>query len=564
MTKKLYLPLLMAMVVALFSSCSKKMGELSADYFTVTPQVLEAVGGKVPATINGKFPEKYFNKKAVVEVTPVLKWNGGEAKGQPATFQGEKVEGNDQTISYKMGGSYTMKTSFDYVPEMAKSELYLEFKATIGKKVVTIPAVKVADGVISTSELVNNTLGNANPALGEDAFQRIIKEKHDANIMFLIQQANIRSSELKTAKEFNKEVANINEAANKKISNIEVSAYASPDGGVSLNTTLAENRESNTTKMLSKDLKKAKIDAPIDAKYTAQDWEGFQELVSKSNIQDKELILRVLSMYQDPAQREQEIKNISSVYKTLADEILPQLRRSRLTLNYEIIGKSDEEIAKLTSSNPSELNVEELLYAATLTNDPAKQEAIYTQATKQFPNDYRAFNNLGKLAYQAGNVDKAESYFKKAASVNASPEVNMNLGLISLIKGDKAAAETYFGKAAGTKELGESMGNLYIAQGQYERAVNSFGDSKTNSAALAQILAKDYNKAKNTLANVERPDAYTDYLMAVLGARTNNSSMVTSSLKSAVAKDPSLAKKAATDLEFAKYFTNADFMSIAK
>ena len=564
MTKKLYLPLLMAMVVALFSSCSKKMGELSADYFTVTPQVLEAVGGKVPATINGKFPEKYFNKKAVVEVTPVLKWDGGEAKGQPATFQGEKVEGNDQTISYKMGGSYTMKTSFDYVPEMAKSELYLEFKATIGKKVVTIPAVKIADGVISTSELVNNTLGNANPALGEDAFQRIIKEKHDANIMFLIQQANIRSSELKTAKEFNKEVANVNEAANKKISNIEVSAYASPDGGVSLNTTLAENRESNTTKMLSKDLKKAKIDAPIDAKYTAQDWEGFQELVSKSNIQDKELILRVLSMYQDPAQREQEIKNISSVYKTLADEILPQLRRSRLTLNYEIIGKSDEEIAKLASSNPSELNVEELLYAATLTNDPAKQEAIYTQATKQFPNDYRAFNNLGKLAYQAGNVDKAESYFKKAASVNASPEVNMNLGLISLIKGDKAAAETYFGKAAGTKELGESMGNLYIAQGQYERAVNSFGDSKTNSAALAQILAKDYNKAKNTLANVERPDAYTDYLMAVLGARTNNSSMVTSSLKSAVAKDPSLAKKAATDLEFAKYFTNADFMSIAK
>ena len=564
MTKKLYLPLLMAMVVALFSSCSKKMGELSADYFTVTPQVLEAVGGKVPATINGKFPEKYFNKKAVVEVTPVLKWNGGEAKGQPATFQGEKVEGNDQTISYKMGGSFTMKTSFDYVPEMAKSELYLEFKATIGKKVVTIPAVKVADGVISTSELVNNTLGNANPALGEDAFQRIIKEKHDANIMFLIQQANIRSSELKTAKEFNKEVANVNEAANKKISNIEVSAYASPDGGVSLNTTLAENREGNTTKMLSKDLKKAKIDAPIDAKYTAQDWEGFQELVSKSNIQDKELILRVLSMYQDPAQREQEIKNISSVYKTLADEILPQLRRSRLTLNYEIIGKSDEEIAKLASSNPSELNVEELLYAATLTNDPAKQEAIYTQATKQFPNDYRAFNNLGKLAYQAGNVDKAESYFKKAASVNASPEVNMNLGLISLIKGDKAAAETYFGKAAGTKELGESMGNLYIAQGQYERAVNSFGDSKTNSAALAQILAKDYNKAKNTLANVERPDAYTDYLMAVLGARTNNSSMVTSSLKSAVAKDPSLAKKAATDLEFAKYFTNADFMSIAK
>ena len=563
MIKKLYLPLLMALVVAL-SSCNKKMGELSSDYFTTTPQVLEAVAGKVPVTINGKFPEKYFNKKAVVEVTPVLRWNGGEAKGQPAVFQGEKVEGNDQTISYKVGGNYTMKTSFDYVPEMAKSELYLEFNAKIGNKTVTIPAVKIADGVISTSELVENTLQSANPANGDDAFQRIIKEKHNANIMFLIQQANIRASELKTAKEFNKEVAEVNEAANKKISNIEVSAYASPDGGVKLNTGLAENRESNTTKMLSKDLKKAKVDAPIDSKYTAQDWEGFQELVSKSNIQDKELILRVLSMYQDPEQREQEIKNISSVYKTLADEILPQLRRSRLTLNYEIIGKSDDEIASLASSNPKELTLEELLYAATLTNDNGKKEVIYTKATELFPNDYRAFNNLGKLAYQAGNIDKAESYLKKAANIQAAPEVNMNLGLVALAKGDKSAAESYLGKASGAKELGETMGNLYIAQGQYERAVNSFGDAKTNSAALAQILAKDYNKAKNTLASVEKPDAYTDYLMAVLGARTNNLSMLTSSLKSAVAKDSSLAKKAATDLEFAKYFVNSDFMNIIK
>ena len=563
MIKKLYLPLLMALVVAL-SSCNKKMGELSADYFTVTPQVLEAVAGKVPVTINGKFPEKYFNKKAVVEVTPVLRWNGGEAKGQPAVFQGEKVEGNDQTISYKVGGNYTMKTSFDYVPEMAKSELYLEFNAKIGNKTVAIPAVKIADGVISTSELVENTLQSANPANGDDAFQRIIKEKHNANIMFLIQQANIRASELKTAKEFNKEVAEVNEAANKKISNIEVSAYASPDGGVKLNTGLAENRESNTTKMLSKDLKKAKVDAPIDSKYTAQDWEGFQELVSKSNIQDKELILRVLSMYQDPEQREQEIKNISSVYKTLADEILPQLRRSRLTLNYEIIGKSDDEIASLAASNPKELTLEELLYAATLTDDNGKKEVIYTKATELFPNDYRAFNNLGKLAYQAGNIDKAESYLKKAANIQAAPEVNMNLGLVALAKGDKNAAEAYLGKAAGAKELGETLGNLYIAQGQYERAVNSFGDAKTNSAALAQILAKDYNKAKNTLANIEKPDAYTDYLMAVLGARTNNQSMLTSSLKNAVAKDSSLAKKAATDLEFAKYFTNSDFMNIIK
>lgn len=563
MIKKLHLPLLMALVIAL-ASCGKKMGELSSDYFTVTPQVLEAVGGKVPATINGKFPEKYFNKKAVVEVTPVLRWNGGEAKGQPAVFQGEKVEGNDQTISYRMGGNYTMRTSFDYVPEMAKSELYLTFKATIGSKTINIPAVKVADGVIATSQMLEQTLGSANPAKSDDAFQRIIKEKHDANILFLIQQANVRASELKTAKAFNEEVKGVNSAANKRISNIEISAYASPDGGVSLNSKLAENRQDNTAKVINNDLKRSKIDAAVDTKYTAQDWEGFQELVAKSNIQDKELILRVLSMYSDPEQRESEIKNISSVYKTLADEVLPQLRRSRLTLNYEIIGKSDEEISKLAATDAKQLNIEELLYAATLTNNVAEQEAIYNKATQLFPNDARAYNNLGKLAYQAGNLDKAENYFKKAVSVKESPEANMNLGLIALAKNDKSTAESLLGKAAGAKEVNEALGNLYVAQGQYERAVNAFGSTNTNSAALAQILAKDYNKAKNTLSNVSTPDAYTDYLMAVLGARTNNLSMAVSSLKSAIAKEPTLAKKAASDLEFAKYFTNAEFMGLLK
>ena len=564
MTKKLYLPFLMAMVVALMTSCSKKMGELSSDYFTVTPQVLEAVGGKVPATINGKFPEKYFNKKAVVEVTPVLKWNGGEAKGQSAVFQGEKVEGNDQTISYKMGGSYTMKTSFDYVPEMAKSELYLEFKATVGKKTVTIPAVKVADGVISTSEMLEQTLGSANPANGDDAFQRIIKEKHDANIMFLIQQANVRASELKTAKEFGKEVKNIDEAENKKISNIEISAYASPDGGVGLNTTLAENRQDNTAKIINRDLKKAKIDAAVDTKYTAQDWEGFQELVSKSNIQDKELILRVLSMYQDPEQREQEIKNISSVYKNLADDILPQLRRSRLTLNYEIIGKSDDEISALAKSNPSELNIEEILYAATLTNNDGEKMAIYTKASELYPNCYRTWNNIGMMAFKAGDLAKAEQMFNKSNSIKNNASANMNLGLIALTKGDQAKAQQLFGNAAGVNELSEALGVLYLEQGEYAKAVNSFGSVKTNNAALAQILVKDYSKASQTLNGVANPDAVTSYLKAVVAARTNDANGVINNLKAAIAADKNMAKEAAIDLEFAKYATNSDFAALVK
>ena len=562
MKRKNLLPLLGVLMLAALSACSKKMGELSSDYFTVTPQVLEAVNGQVPATINGKFPEKYFNKKAVIEVTPVLRWEGGEAKGQPTVFQGEKVQGNDQTISYKMGGNYTMKTSFDYVPEMAKSELYLEFKGTVGKKYVEIPAVKIADGVIATSELVEQTLATATPATGNDAFQRIIKEKSEANIMFLIQQANIRSSELKNAKNFTQEAKDINESANKKITDVQISAYASPDGGMDLNTSLAEKRRDNTEKALTRELRKADVEAAVDAEYTAEDWEGFQELVSKSDIQDKELILRVLSMYSDPEQREQEIKNISAVYSTLADEILPQLRRSRLTLNYEIIGKSDEEISNLAQNDPALLNLEELLYAATLTNDPAQKEAIYKKAVAQFPEDYRAYNNIGKLAYQAGNLDKAESFFKQALQRKDAPEANMNMGLVALKKGDKATAETYLGKAAGAEGLNEALGNLYIEQGKYDQAVSSFGNLKTNSAALAQILAKDYNKARVTLDGVKMQDAYTSYLKAVLGARTNNPSAVTTNLKKAVAADASLAKKAASDLEFAKYFTDSDFMSI--
>lgn len=553
MVKKLYLPLVALFVLAL-SSCSK-MGELSSDYFTTNPEVLEAVAGKVPVTINGKFPEKYMKKNATVEVTPVLRWNGGEAKSAPALFQGEKVEGNGQTISYKAGGSYAMKASFDYVPEMAKSELYLDFKITKNGKTYTIPSVKIADGVIATSELP--TAASSNASYANDAFQRIIKEAQEANIMFLIQQANLRNNQLNSdeMKEFHKKVAAVNaDTKNYKLNNIEVSAYASPDGGVKLNTGLAENREKNAEKYLNRQLKKGKIETNVDAKYTAQDWDGFKELVAKSNLQDKDLILRVLSMYQDPEQREAEIKNISSVYKTLADEILPQLRRARLTANYDIIGRSDEEIVEAFDTNPKVLSVEELLYAATLTKDNARKEAIFKKTTELFPNDYRAYNNLGELAFAAGDAAKAETYFKQALSKNANAaEANANLGLCELVKNNVASAEAYLGKATGANAANEALGNLYIKQGQYQRAVNAFGNAKTNSAAQAQILAKDYNKAKATLQAVENKDAMTDYLMAIVGARTNNESLVNSSLKSAIAKDASLATQAANDREFAKY-----------
>ena len=563
MNRKFLLPFLMLAAILAFSSCSNKLKPLTEEYIKAEPQPLEAIGGQVPVTINATIPAKWFNKKAVVTVTPVLRYAGGEAWGTAYTYQGEKVKGNNQVVPFKEGANVTMKSSFAYKPEMKKSELYLTFDAKIKNKTVKLPDVKIGEGVIATSELADAATANA--AIAADKFQRIIKEAHDASIMFLIQQAELRSKELKKSEvsDWKDLVKNADEAPNQNVA-IEIQAYASPDGGVKLNTGLAERREKNTDKYLAKELKKMKVDVPVDAKYTAQDWEGFQELVSKSNIQDKDLVLRVLSMYSDPEQRENEIKNISSVFSTLAEEILPQLRRSRLVANIEIIGKSDDEITALAKNDPKALNIEEILYAATLTNDNAEKTRIYNKASELYPNDYRTWNNVGMMAFRAGDLAKAEQMFNKANSVKNNPESNMNLGLIALTKGDQAKAQQLFGSASGVAELGEALGVLYLKQGEWAKAANSFGSVKSNNAALAQILTKDYSKASQTLNAVPNPDATTSYLKAIVAARTNDANGVVSNLKAAIAKDSSMAKEAAKDLEFAKFAANADFSSLVK
>ena len=405
----------------------------------------------------------------------------------------------------------------------------------------------------------------AQPAIGADKFQRIIKEAHDANIMFLIQQAELRSRELskQEVKDWKDLVKNADDAPNQNVA-VEISAYASPDGGLKLNTGLAEKREAATARYIQQELKKAKVDVPVDARYTAQDWDGFQELVSKSSMQDKDLVLRVLSMYKDPEQREKEIKNISSVFSVLADEILPQLRRSRLTANVEIIGKSDDEIKALVNSNAKALNVEEVLYAATLVNNVDEKEAIYTKASQLYPNDYRTWNNIGLIRFKAGDIAKAEEMFTKASSVKANPEASMNLGLIALSKNDQAKAEQLLGSAAGVPELNEALGLLYLQQGDFSKAASSLSASKTNNAAVAQILAKDYSKALQTLNSIANPNAATDYLKAVVAARTNDTASVISNLRSAIGKDRSYLKEAANDVEFAKYVTNAEFAALLR
>ena len=537
------------------SSCSK-LGDLSADNFKVTPTPLEAIGGEVPATINGIFPEKYMKKKAVVTVTPVLKYEGGEAVGQSATFQGEKVEGNGTEIGYKVGGSYTMKANFKYVPAMLSSELYARFEAKLGKKTVSIPEVKIGYGVLSTSELLKKCVITASTA--PDAFQRIIEHKQEANIKFLIGQANLRTSELSSVsiQDLVKILKEINDMQEERaLQNIEVSAYASPDGGYAFNERLAEKRQNVSAKYMQKELKKIKMDAEVDTKFTAEDWEGFKELVSKSNLQDKDVILRVLSMYQDPEEREQQIRNMSSVFTEIAEGILPELRRARLIVNYEVIGRSDEQILAQFKEDASKLSVEELLYAAnTLVNDNATRKAWYEKTTKLYPNDYRAYNNLAQMAIMEGNETAAQSWLQKAQSVNSkAPETNANLALLALKNGDTAKAEAHMGNASGSDTFNEILGNLNIAKGNYIQAEQNLSTVQTNSAALAQILNKDYAKAKNTLAAVKTPDATTSYLKAILAARTNDASALKSNLKAAVSLDSSLKARAANDLEFANH-----------
>lgn len=556
MRKKLYLSL--PVVSALTLTACSKMGALSPENFTVTPTPLEAVAGQVPATVNGTFPEKYMKKKAVVTVTPVLKYENGEAAGQSATFQGEKVEGNNQTISYKVGGNYTMKTIFDFVPAMLKSDLYLRFNAKVGKKTVSIPEVKVGYGVIATSDLLKNTLTSATPATAPDAFQRVIQQRQEANIKFLIQQANLRSSELKSTsvQDFVKMLKEINkDQEGKALNNIEVSAYASPDGAFDLNKKLAQQRQNVSENYVQKELKANKMNAEIDTKYTAEDWDGFQELVAQSNIQDKDVILRVLSMYKEPEEREQQIRNMSVVFKELADGILPELRRARLAINYELIGRSDDQIIDQYKKDASQLSVEELIYGAgMLMENDADRKAWYKKTTEIYPNDYRSYNNLAQLAYAQGNKTLAEQYLNKAKSVNAgAAEVNTNLALLALTNGDVDAAEAYLSKGSGADSFEEIMGNLNLAKGNYQQAANNLKGVKSNSAALAQILSKDYAAAKVTLNGIKNADAYTAYLKAVLGARTNDAAAVNSNLTQAVSKNPALGQRALNDLEFAKY-----------
>ena len=552
MRKNLIFTLSVCSVLA-FTSCSK-MGPLSADNFTVTPNPLETKGGQVPATINGAFPEKYMKKNAVVTVIPELRYGNGQiAKGAGSTFQGEKVLGNDQMISYRLGGRYTMKTAFDFVPAMQKSDMYLTFSARRGNKKINIPAVKVAEGVVATSELYKQLLLSDGGCIAPDSFQRVNARKQEANIKFLVNQANLRRSELKnnSVKEFVAMLKRINADREKlNIRNVEVQAYASPEGGFSFNDKLAGKRQNTSEAYVKSQLKQTGVATGIDAHYTAQDWDGFQKLVQASNIQDKDVILRVLSMYKDPEQREQQIRNMSAAFRELADGILPELRRSRLIINYETIGRSDEQIKAQYATDATKLGVEEMLYYATLEDNVAKKEEIYKRTAEYYDKDYRALNNLATLAFKKGDEMEATRYLERALRVNPqAPEALANLGIMELVNGNVKEAETSIAKALGEQNVNVAIGSLNLAKGNFAQAEKDFEDVNSNSAALAQLMNKNYAAAAATLDKVTNPNALTDYLHAIVAARRGNKFAAESYLKEALKKDPSLKTYADNDLE---------------
>ena len=556
------------------SSCASlnKMKKMEKDIaYKVTPEVLEAKGGQVDLKIDATIPAKYFNKKVTLVATPVLKFqNGGEKAYEPKTFQGEKVQGNNEVVPYAESKTVSYNGSVPFEEGMRVSGLYVKFVGSKGAKSVDYESRKIADGVLATATMVNNAPAIA---IGADQFERITKEEQEAAIYYLINSAQIRTKEIKSEeiKAMEKFIKDAKAAEDMELKNIQIQSYASPDGPMSLNEKLADNREGAADKFVKNSMKKNKIDEyknlDFFKKYVvAEDWEGFKKAMEASNIRDKELILRVLAMHSDPEVREREIKNISSAFSTIADQILPKLRRSKFIVNAERIGKSDEQIRDLAKSNPSALNVEELLYAATLFDNNGDKLAIYETAMKQFPNDWRGFNDAGMILFEVGKVDQAKADFQKADQMSANNKVvKNNLGAVALKNGNVKEAEVLFGAATGAgDEVNYNKGIVAIMNGDYKAAVDYFGKCNCENAALANLLAGNNNEAAKKLNDNKSESALSSYLKAVVAARNNDTNAVLSNLKAACAKDAAMKQLAATDLEFAKLFENADFKAIVK
>ena len=558
-------------VAIILSSCGgldKMKEEASNLKYNVTPKVLEVHGGMVKYTINGDIPAEWFNKSAICEFTPVYKYSGGEVTGKTLICQGEKVEANNKVIAFETGGSIELPGEFKYEEAMRKGELQVKVVASLKDKSLELGSLKVADGIITTPLLVKV---NPQSITFPDNFQRVNDESKNADIHYVIQRSDVRKTEL-TAKdvvELEKFVKESLATANKKFKGIEISSYASPDGPEALNDKLSAERKKSADQYLAKVVGKTKMSkedatAIYKMKSTAEDWDGFKKLVEASTIQDKDIILRVLSMYSDPIVREKEIKNISATYKVLADEILPKLRRSDISVKIEKTGYTDEQIKEFAGNNPDALNIEELLYAGKLAQTNEEKAKIYAAATVKYPGCFRAWNNLGYTNMMLNNVAEAKANFEKANEIKSGdPIITNNLGVVALLNGDKENAQKLFLQATDAgNAVNYNLGILKIMDGDYEAAVNYFQDSKSFNTALAMLLAGKNDSAMKTIDAVEEESAMNYYLKAVIAARIGNEGIVFESLKTAIAKDNDLIKMAKTDLEFRSYFENELFKAI--
>lgn len=553
MKKKILFAL--AVLALVFTACKPPKEFIDKVKMNPNPAVYKA--GKVEVTFEGNFPEKYFTKKMTMTVTPVLTTSDGRVyKGTPKTYQGQKIKDNNDVIQYKIGGKYTQSAIFEFEEGMETATITLEATVQTKKKTYELDPVVIGKGINITPTLVSLTpgTGDMSALLITDGFNKVIEERTNAQIKYLINQSQIRSSELKQEeiKTLTNAIKNIKDDSTRLIKGIEISSYASPDGGMELNEKLAGNRGKSSENYINGQLRKIKAQVSIESNVTAEDWEGFQALVNASNIEDKAVILRVLSMYTDPEEREAEIKKLSAAYKVLADEILPELRRSKMSLIVEVLGRSDEEIARLAKEDPTKLSEEELLYAATLTDNKTDKIEIYSDATDQNPNSARAFNNLGYVYYEQGKYAEAQRCFEKALSIDPNnTAINFNMGLIMLVNNNVDKAEEYFGKSAGVgKPLNQAQGTIAILKGNYKKAAQLFGNDASNNAALAHILNNDNAAARRALDNNQNPNATTYYLRAVLAARTNNKAEYESNLAQASRLDSKYATRGENDVEF--------------
>jgi Flp pilus assembly protein TadD len=527
--------------------------------YTIDPNPLIVQGDSVALNINGNFPGKYFYKKAEVELTPTLTYAGGSTPYKAAFFQGEGAAGNHTVIPYETGKSFNYSDKVAYTPAMANSELMLMMVGRQGKKEMTFDPVKLADGVITTPYLM---MSDDKVLLGKDKFQRVTSESVAATINYLVNSSVVRPGELTDADV--KEMAAFIKGAMKRpevnMKGLVVDAWASPEGELSLNENLASDRAKSASAWARGELLRNKVDAAkadgfYQLKPRGEDWEGFKKAMQASSIADRDLVLRVLEMYPDLAKREAEIRNMAATFVEIRDKILPALRRSEMKLAYDMVGKSDEQITALSKSNPESLNVEELLYSATLTTDMNEQLRIYRAAERLFPSDYRGANNVGYILMMQNKMAEAEAQFQKANSIQDNPVSTNNLGVVARLKGDrKKAADLYRKAMAAGDEVKYNLGIVNIQNGEYSAANTNMAGQSTFNAALAKLLGGDAAGAKSILEKApEKDSAMGHYLMAVIGARMGNGDMVRNHVGLAVQKDGSLRDKALKDLEFRNY-----------